>query len=78
MKYKYLIGLIPFFIVSCTNLDESPESNQVEQQFYRNEQDAISAVNAVYEALHNDGGQTLYNSLIQIGVEMAGCVMNSI
>nr|MBP7473340.1 RagB/SusD family nutrient uptake outer membrane protein [Prevotella sp.] len=52
-------------------MDESPESNQVEQQFYRNEQDAISAVNAVYEALHNDGGQTLYNSLIQIGVEMA-------
>jgi len=52
-------------------LEEKPASNQVEQQFYRNEADAIAAVNAIYVSLHADGVQSLYNGLIQISTEMA-------
>lgn len=54
----------------CSSLDEEPESFLVSDQFYQNESQAISAVTGVYRKLY-ESGQSLYNSLIQIGVEMA-------
>ena len=57
-------------IASCAELEEKPESSMVSQQFYNTEADAVAAVNAVYADL-NPSGQSIYNSLFQIGVEMA-------
>jgi hypothetical protein len=52
------------------SLDEEPETYITEEQFYKNDAEAISAVNAVYNGL-NSSTHTLYNRLIQIGTEMA-------
>ena len=74
MKNKrllFIIGTITISLSSCVSLDEEPKSSLVAEKFYTKESDAISAVNAVYETLHFDAGQSLYNGLIQIGVEMA-------
>ena len=69
--YLFLAGTIALSLSSCVSLDEEPSSSLVAENFYTKEADAISAVNAVYETLHYDAGQSLYNGLIQIGVEMA-------
>lgn len=71
-NYKILllftVSLLPF--LSCSKLDEKPESILVTSEFYQNESQATAAVTAAYRKLY-DSGQSLYNSLIQIGVEMA-------
>lgn len=67
---QILIGASALVMTACVDLEEKPESNLVGQQFYNSEVDAIAAVNAVYADL-NPSGQSLYNSLFQIGVEMA-------
>jgi hypothetical protein len=66
----YIILLLSLFAASCINLEETLESNQSTNQFYKNGDDATSAVNAIYAGL-SSSGQTLYNSLFQIGMEMA-------
>lgn len=71
MKAIYLFILTIGLFSSCISLEEEPASYQVEQQFYRNESDAIAAVNAIYVSLHADAVQSLYNGLIQISTEMA-------
>jgi starch-binding outer membrane protein, SusD/RagB family len=68
-KHNYLFALLLSF-TSCVSIDEDPESFITEDQFYKNDQEAISAVNAVYNGL-NSSTHTLYNRLIQIGTEMA-------
>lgn len=55
---------------SCVSIDEEPESFITAEQFYRNDDEAVSAVNAVYHGLNN-ATHTLYNRLIQISTEMA-------
>lgn len=70
MKVKIYIYVILSTLLSCVDLTEVPQSNLTTPQFYRNESDAVAAVNAIYAGL-NSSGQTLYNSLLQIGVEMA-------
>src|SRR5690606_23569213 len=69
---KYiLIGIWSVFtIVGCSTLDEKPEALLVSEQFYLNEAQAVAAVNGTYRKLY-ESGQSLYNSLFQIGVEMA-------
>ncbi|MDB5013828.1 MAG: hypothetical protein JWQ25_2030 [Daejeonella sp.] len=57
-------------LFSCSKLDEKPESFAVASEFYKNEDQARGAVNASYRKLY-ETGQSLYNSLLQIGVEMA-------
>ena len=64
--YLFLAGTIALSLSSCVSLDEEPSSSLVAENFYTKEADAISAVNAVYETLHYDAGQSLYNGLIQI------------
>jgi hypothetical protein len=68
-KHIYLFTLL-LSLTSCVSIDEEPESFITENQFYKNDQEAISAVNAVYNGL-NSSTHTLYNRLIQIGTEMA-------
>ncbi len=73
MKHIYYLFALLLF-ASCVSLDEDPQSNQVAQQFYRNENDAIAAVNAIYETLHTKDSylpMSLYNGLIHIATEMA-------
>jgi hypothetical protein len=69
---KYIfIGIWSLFtIVGCSKLDEKPEALLVSEQFYLNEAQAVAAVNGTYRKLY-ESGQSLYNSLFQIGVEMA-------
>jgi len=62
--------ILVFSISSCSKLEEDPDSVLVTEQFYQNENQAVSAVTANYRKLY-ESGQSLYNSLFQIGVEMA-------
>lgn len=57
-------------MAGCSTLDEKPESFLVSEQFYQNESQAIASVTGIYRKLY-ETGQSLYNSLFQIGVEMA-------
>ncbi|ULT25443.1 RagB/SusD family nutrient uptake outer membrane protein [Sphingobacterium sp. E70] len=56
--------------ISCSKLTENPESALVSEQFYLNQGQAVAAVTGTYRKLY-ETGQSLYNSLFQIGVEMA-------
>lgn len=66
-----IIFLAAISLSSCVDLEEVPESKQSADNFYQNGEDAISAVNAIYRGLNEGTGQSLYNSLMQIGTEMA-------
>ncbi|HEY5916794.1 MAG TPA: RagB/SusD family nutrient uptake outer membrane protein [Chryseolinea sp.] len=61
---------ITFIFISCVDLDEDPESFLTADQFYQTEDQALAAVNAVYNGINNTT-HTLYNRLMQIGTEMA-------
>jgi starch-binding outer membrane protein, SusD/RagB family len=69
---KTILYIISSLVVltGCSKLDEDPASYLTTDQFYQDEQQANAAVNGVYRKLF-ESGQSLYNSLIQIGVEMA-------
>lgn len=72
LNIKYILGIVPLLVVSCTSLDEEPVSNQVTTQFYTDQSEAISAVNGVYSALLFGGDdQTLYNRGIQVATEIS-------
>ena len=55
---------------ACVKLKEDPAAFLTTEQFYKTPADAVSAVNSVYYTL-NGSGQTLYNSLFQIGLDIA-------
>ncbi|OLY91891.1 Starch-binding associating with outer membrane [Cnuella takakiae] len=57
-------------ITGCSKLEEDPASFLTTGQFYNDEKQATAAVNGAYRKLY-ESGQSLYNSLFQIGVEMA-------
>src|SRR5688572_26029939 len=69
MKKLAYISLT-FIFFSCVDLDEDPESFLTADQFYQTEDQALAAVNAVYNGINNTT-HTLYNRLMQIGTEMA-------
>lgn len=69
MKKLYII-LIAITVLSCVSLEEDPQSFVTSDQFYKNGDQATAAVNAIYRKLY-ESGQSLYNALQQIGVEMA-------
>jgi len=69
-KNIYLISFLIFSLFSCTDLTEISESSLTTQQFYKTETDAIAAVNAIYNGI-SSSGQTPYNGLQQVGMEMA-------
>ncbi|MES2773787.1 MAG: RagB/SusD family nutrient uptake outer membrane protein [Bacteroidota bacterium] len=68
--YTFLTISLLTFASSCVKLVEDPEAFLTTQQFYKTQADAIAAVNGVYYTL-NGSGQTLYNSLFQIGIDIA-------
>ena len=72
MKIKIILPafIIAFALQACSKLEESPESFLVSEQFYQNQSQAEAALTAIYRKLY-ESGQSLYNSLFQIGVEMA-------
>jgi hypothetical protein len=67
--YVTLLGTA-LIAVSCKKLDEKPDALLVSSEFYQDQAQATAAVTAAYRKLY-DSGQSLYNSLFQIGVEMA-------
>ncbi|WP_293944146.1 MULTISPECIES: RagB/SusD family nutrient uptake outer membrane protein [unclassified Sphingobacterium] len=71
-KIYYSIPLLSVLLtgISCSKLTEKPESALVSEQFYLNQGQAVAAVTGTYRKLY-ETGQSLYNSLFQIGVEMA-------
>lgn len=67
---RYILPLLLTGISACSSLDEKPQSQLVTQEFYKDGAQADAAVVATYRKLY-ETGQSLYNSLFQIGVEMA-------
>lgn len=63
-------SILAVALSACSKLEEDPDAVLVTAQFYQNEGQAVSAVTANYRKLY-ESGQSLYNSLMQIGVEMA-------
>ncbi len=53
IKYIFILFFVIIFSQSCGDkfLDKSPIVGETEENFYRNEEDALSAVNAAYAAL---------------------------
>lgn len=70
MKKLLYLFYILLLSASCTKLTEQPKSQLISSEFYQTKEDALAAVNAVYAAL-NPPGQSIYNSLFQIGVDIA-------
>src|ERR1700744_1344898 len=56
MKKSGLILIAIFALFSCNKLTEDPRSIVVAGQFYQTQNDAISAVTAVYSSLNTDPG----------------------
>ncbi|MVZ64740.1 RagB/SusD family nutrient uptake outer membrane protein [Sphingobacterium sp. DK4209] len=72
MKKRYLsiFIIIALFTGSCSKLNEEPTAILVNEQFYLDEAQAIAGLTGTYRKLY-ESGQSLYNGLFQIGVEMA-------
>lgn len=70
MKKLIYTSIITLSLLSCVSLEEEPKSFITSEQFYQNEEQAIAAVNAVYNGI-NSSTHTLYNRLLQIATEMA-------
>lgn len=70
MKRLHIFLSFAMLLSACADIEEDPVSLLTEEQFYRNDQEAIAAVNAAYNGL-NSSTHTLYNRLIQISTEMA-------
>ena len=70
MKNIVRIAILSGILTACVSLDEDPQSFVTSDQFYKTDEQAVAAVNAGYRKLY-ETGQSLYNSLFQIGVEMA-------
>lgn len=70
-KITYYIAAGWLLSVACVKLDEDPQSFLSPEQFYKNQGDAIAAVNALYHQLNHDpnGQQGLYNSLYNTGMD---------
>ncbi|MCH5597012.1 RagB/SusD family nutrient uptake outer membrane protein [Niabella ginsengisoli] len=69
---KYIsIFVIAVILSSCKKfLEENPQSFISEDQFYKTQDDAIAAINAVYFMLNSGGIQTPYNTLFNTGMNM--------
>ena len=68
--FRVLLIFATILFFSCEKLTEEPKAVLTSEQFYQTQADAIAAVTSVYNAL-NASGQTIYNSLFQIGLDIA-------
>ncbi len=74
ISYITLIALT-FTLLSCSDfLKEKPESFVQEDDYYKTQSDAVSAVTAIYFFLNSGGTsvQTPYNTLFNTGMDFAG------
>lgn len=73
---KYVVVAATWLVTTSCNefLTESPEAFVSEDQYYKTQADAVTAVNAVYFFLNSGGGsvQTPYNTLFNTGMNFAG------
>ena len=51
MRKLFILFIIPFLVVACDFLEETPESVINSATFYKTEGDAIAATNAIYDYL---------------------------
>jgi len=66
-----LLAAGSLFLASCNDfLTEEPESIISEEQYYKTETDALTAINAVYFFLNSGRIQTPYNTLFNTGMNM--------
>jgi hypothetical protein len=72
-KHSYILLIIAAsFTSSCKEfLQEQPESIIAEDQYYKTETDAATAINAVYFLLNTARVQSPYNTLFNTGMNMA-------
>ncbi|MBN8859173.1 MAG: RagB/SusD family nutrient uptake outer membrane protein [Sphingobacteriales bacterium] len=63
MKKLFYLFAVTLILVSCTKLEETPDSILTTGQFYKTQADAIAAVNSIYQAALNPGGLKMYNRL---------------
>ncbi|RPE05902.1 RagB/SusD family nutrient uptake outer membrane protein [Chitinophaga lutea] len=70
MKKYLLLYTFAVALSGCAKLTEAPDSILVTDQFYRTQEDAIAAVNSVYNGALNNGGITMYNRLFNLGFEI--------
>ncbi len=56
-------------ITSCVDLEENPKAILTTAIFYKTPDDAIAAVNSIYNVLNNGNG-TMYNRLFHMGMEI--------
>lgn len=71
-KYSYyILALSTFLATSCNDfLTEEPASIITEEQYYKTETDALTAINAVYFFLNTARVQSPYNTLLNTGMNM--------
>lgn len=65
MKRKLILVITSFCLLSCVDLHDEPLSQLTTNQFYRNESDAVAAVNAIYNRMFTDGN-ALFNRQIMM------------
>jgi hypothetical protein len=70
MKKVIIAFLLISVFFSCTSLDETPDSILTSGQFYKTTEDAVAAVNGVYEAALNPGPIAMYNRLFNLAIEV--------
>lgn len=70
IKIKTLLLLVLALPISCTDLDEDPKGLLTNENFYKTESDALAAVTSIYHAALNNGGITMYNRLMHLGMEV--------
>lgn len=74
IAYTFYIFSIAILSASCAKITEAPKSTIVSSNFYKTQNDAISAVTAVYSDLthntHNDHA-SIYNRLLVLTVGMS-------
>ena len=63
MKKLFYLFAVTLILVSCTKLEETPDSILTTGQFYKTQADAIAAVNSIYQAALSPGGLKMYNRL---------------
>jgi len=63
MKKLFYLFVVSWVLASCAKLEENPDSILTTRQFYKTQEDAIAAVNSVYQAALNPGGLKMYNRL---------------
>jgi len=69
MKKLFYLVVVILIPASCTKLREAPDSILTAGQFYKSREDAVAAVNSIYQAALNPGGLKMYNRLFLQVVE---------